>query len=157
MRLLNFECSSVLQCINAGFEKLSVMDLLPDNSVVVCGKGSISQPSARPDTRPKFVAFNTMTGDRICNVSSEHTRMPFGMTVFTTADGCERIAFTYRYLINEVYCLPPTKLREGNVVRRVCNSISHSGGRPACPLTIMHRTSLYRDPPPSVPRHGISL
>ena len=99
---MHFECFVVLQSINAGFEKLSVMDLLPDDSILVSGKGSISQPSARPDTRPKFVTFNIQTGDRVCNVSSEHKCMPFGMAVVNTAGGCKRVAFTYRYFIIEV-------------------------------------------------------
>ena len=90
-----------MQSINAGFEKLSVMDLLPDDSILVSGKGSISQPSVRPDTRLKFVSFNILTGDRVCNVSSKHKSMPFGMAVFTTAGGCKRVAFTYRYFMNE--------------------------------------------------------
>ena len=93
---------AVLQSINTELESLSAMDVLADDSIVVSGRGSIKWPSVRPDTRSKFIKYNRVTGKSLCNIYSTHACMPDGMAVLTTADGYERIAFSYRYCISDI-------------------------------------------------------
>ena len=71
------------------------MDLLPDDSIVISGKGSSIWPLNKPGTRPSFVKYNRLTGDRVCSILSEYTCMPDGMAVFTTATGDQCLAFSY--------------------------------------------------------------
>ena len=93
---------AVLQSINTELESLSAMDVLADDSIVVSGRGNIKWPSVRPDTRSKFIKYNRVTGKSLCNIYSTHACMPDGMAVLTTADGYERIAFSYRYCISGI-------------------------------------------------------
>ena len=86
---------AVVQIIHTGFEKLNVMDLLPDDSIVVSVKGCNKWPLNKPGTQPSFVKYNRLTGDRVCSILSKYRGMPDGMALFTTATGDQRLAFSY--------------------------------------------------------------
>ena len=90
---------AVVQSINTGLEKLNVMDMLPNDSIIVSGKGRNKGQSDRSDSI-KFLTVNRMTGNIVSNVSSARACMPDGMAVFTTADGSERVALSYGYCIS---------------------------------------------------------
>ena len=95
VRFDRLECFAVLKSISTGFEKLNVMDLLSDVSIVVSGKGNNKWPSVRRGTRPKITKYDRTTGKMVSSSWSGDKRMPDGMAVFTTGNGDQYIAFSY--------------------------------------------------------------
>ena len=72
-----------------------MMGWLPDDTILVSGKGNSKWPSHKPGTRPSFVKYNRLTGDKVCRVLSKHTDTPVGMAVFTSVTGEDRLALSY--------------------------------------------------------------
>ena len=68
-----------------------MMDILSDDSIVVSAQGSNNWPG----TASEIVKFSRITGDKVCSIPSEHTRMADGMAVFTDINGKELLAFSY--------------------------------------------------------------
>ena len=96
MLALSFDRFAVVQFIHTGFENLNVMEVMPEDTILVSGKGSNKWPLNQPDTRPSFVKFNRITGNKVYDVLSKYTDAPTGMAVFTSTTGEERLAVSYR-------------------------------------------------------------
>ena len=116
-----------MHSINTEFEKVGVMGLLPDASIIVSDQNY-------QNLRPTLKMYQAKTGKLL--YKSFDANVPDGMAVVTAASR-QYLALSYwsvKILVCELITARKRSLGQGNIFSSVCQEFCSQGGLPQCML-----------------------